>query len=586
RQVIVSNQIDFFEDFEATDGSDIPSVAVSFGNEWDIYCTAMAEVSASIKRSVEQLRGTEALAALVSVVDPTFMSGRAADRDQAWMDLGLYWEHNWSVAGVFDKFGAGRIAWQRRLASEVAAYVDGLHQDAVQAVGNLIRLEGSTPRFFVFNSLSWSRTGYADLPYEDTQPLHVVDLTTGEETPSQIVQIDGTQYLRVLAANVPPVGYKVFEIRAGAGNTFPDAAQLNDNVIETDRYKITVAEQGAIISLIDKTRDGREFAKEIGGRTINDLGTGSGTLQVENAGPVSVTLLATATDPLSHMTRITLVRDVDAIFVRNEITQNFGDTFTWNYSFDLATPNVWHEEVGAIIRAKLLPDGGHYAPQNARYDWLTLNHFVDIGEVDGLGVTLSNADCYFMKLGNSTPDQLDTQTPQIAVMIGSRGEGGSGPFGIPDQGGDSHFLQRFALQTRDTFDPVQAMRFALDHQNPLVTGLLSGQGETYPADTFSFVEISDPNVLLWALKPADDNFAGNAPEGQVNTIVRLWNLGPDAAKISLKLNGTTVATAQETTHIETPIGDAEVSDNAVSGTLNAGQLKTYSLQASWNPDSA
>jgi alpha-mannosidase len=41
RMVIVSNQVDFFEDFERTCGADLPSVSCSFGNEWDLYCTSM-----------------------------------------------------------------------------------------------------------------------------------------------------------------------------------------------------------------------------------------------------------------------------------------------------------------------------------------------------------------------------------------------------------------------------------------------------------------------------------------------------------------------------------------------------------------
>jgi hypothetical protein len=48
--------------------------------------------------------------------------------------------------------------------------------------------------------------------------------------------------------------------------------------------------------------------------------------------------------------------------------------------------------------------------------------------------------------------------------------------GIPDQGNDNHFMQRFALQTHAGFDPVVAMKFSLEHQNPLVTGAVVGGG--------------------------------------------------------------------------------------------------------------
>ncbi len=123
-------------------------------------------------------------------------------------------------------------------------------------------------------------------------------------------------------------------------------------------------------------------------------------------------------------------------------------------------PDVWHEEVGAVIRGKLLADGGHYSPRNARYDWLTMNHFADIsdGTANNFGITISNVDAFFMKLGSSTSTTLDTATPQINVLAGGQIDGPG--LGISNQGGDAFFTQRFALQTHGTFDQTAAMKFA------------------------------------------------------------------------------------------------------------------------------
>ena len=213
-------------------------------------------------------------------------------------------------------------------------------------------------RFFVFNPLSWTRTDIADLPYSDTGPIHVIDLSTGLEAPSQVATIDGQRCLRVLAENIPSIGYKVYEIRQGAASSFSDAAIVSGNIIENDHDRITVADRGAITSLIDKTRYNREFVRQVNDRFINDLGQALGTLEVENAGPVSVTLLATSSSPLAHATRITLIRNSRRIDIRNDINQNFSGTYTWGFGFNLDTPEIWHEEVGAIVLAKLLAEGG------------------------------------------------------------------------------------------------------------------------------------------------------------------------------------------------------------------------------------
>ena len=321
------------------------------------------------------------------------------------------------------------------------------------------------------------------------------------------------------------MGYKVFEIQSGAGQSYSNAATINDGVIENQFYQVTLAERGAITSWIDKTRGNRQFAKLVNGRVINDLGSSTGTLQVENAGPVTVTLLATASSPLNHTSRITFVRDTPRIDIRNDINQNFSDVHTWGFGFELSNPDIWHEEVGAVLRAKLTSQGGHYSPRNARYDWLTLNHFVDMHGDEEVGVTLSNSDCYYMRLGNSDPFYLDSVTPQISPLVGGQVDGAG--LGIPDQGGDTHFIQRFSLLSHDSFNPVDAMKFALEHQNPLVTGEVTG-GSAYPETSYSFLTIDNSNVLLWALKPHDDGI-------NQGIVVRLWNLSNNPAAFNLAL---------------------------------------------------
>jgi len=73
RQVYVSNEVDFFRDFETTYGSSLPSVTQTFGNEWDLSCASLAEVSARVKRSIEKLRAAEAMAAIAVNYVPTLM---------------------------------------------------------------------------------------------------------------------------------------------------------------------------------------------------------------------------------------------------------------------------------------------------------------------------------------------------------------------------------------------------------------------------------------------------------------------------------------------------------------------------------
>ena len=261
------------------------------------------------------------------------------------------------------------------------------------------------------------------------------------------------------------------------------------------------------------------------------------------------------------------MRGSNRIEIRNEITQNFADTQKWRFGFEISSPEVWHEEVGAIIKARLTTNGGHYYNRNARYDWLTLNRFADMSGA-GVGVTLSNVDCYFMQVGNSTTSQLDTSTPQISVLSGGQVDGAG--LGITNQGGDNHFLQRFALCTHAAYNPASAMRFAMEYQNPLVTGVITG-GDAYPENNFSYLTLTNPNVMVQAFKPAEDGI-------QAGLVVRLWNLSASQAAFTLTLPSDPIVYATHITHIETPLSNLPVANNALADTLNAWQIKTYALQ--------
>lgn len=565
RKVIVSNQLDFFKDFETNHGAELETFAASYGNEWELYSASMSEVSAKVKRAIEKLRSADAMATLVSLKNPAFMDSRIAARDKAMLNFGLYFEHNWTADGRVLR--SARADWQRKIQGEITSYVDTLYNDAKKQLGTMIGRSSANPRLYVFNSLSWSRTDYADFPVASNGVVHVVDVTSGEQVPSQYVVINGKTRLRILASNVPSVGYKVYEIRSGAGNSFAGAAIANGNTIENDFYRITVSNSGAITSLIDKKQGNREFVRKINDRTVNDLGGIGGSLVIENAGPVSVTLRANSMNPYSVVTRITLIRDSSRIEIQNNITQNFSEILTWGYSFNVNSPNVWHEEVGAVIRAKRLADGGHYAPRNARYDWLTINHFADVSG-GGVGVTLSNADAYYMRLGNSTHTVFDTTTPQLNILAGGQVDGPN--LGIPNQDGDSRFLQRFALQTHGAFNQTLAMKFSLEHQNPFVTHAVSGTNSSYSENNYSFLTISDPDVLLWALKPAEDGI-------DQGIVTRVWNQANAAKNYSLSLTPK-ILSATRTTHIETDVAPASIISGDLSASLTANQIQTHRLQ--------
>ncbi|HWI56509.1 MAG TPA: glycoside hydrolase, partial [Bacillota bacterium] len=348
---------------------------------------------------------------------------------------------------------------------------------------------------------------------------------------------------------------------------------VGNNSLENARIKLTVDADGAIASFIDKAQPNHELAGGNGGLKLNDFSandSNGSAILVENSGPVSVTLKCVSQGGRPHTTRITLARDSDRIEIRNEITENFSDVRHWAFSFNLSSPEVHTEEVGAIIRAKKKTDGGDYADTHARYDYLTLNHFADISNgANTRGVTLANADCAFAKLGQSTPGSLDTTTPQIYVLAGGQVDGSW--LGIRGQNGATYFLQRFGLRAHGAYDQTAAMKFGLEFQNPLVTAPIVGlTNSPYPATNYSVLAMSDPQVLLWTLKPHEEGI-------ERGLVARVWNQSSQARRIQLTLAGS-LASAQRVTHIETRIEGLPVVKGILDTTIAGQRIETYVLK--------
>ena len=352
------------------------------------------------------------------------------------------------------------------------------------------------------------------------------------------------------------------------------AAKVTSEVIENDFYKITITSQGVITSLIDKNNNNSECIKQLNNLFANDLGSkGSSALsdkplRIENAGPVSVTLVAESYKPIKHISKITLFKNNERIELENYITQNFSDKpVIYSFSFNITNPEIRHEESGAILTAKPASAGGHYADSICRLDWLAINHFADISG-DGNGMILSNRDAYFMKPGNSTVEKLDFTTPQINILAGGQIDKDNG-LGIENQDGDSYFENFFALKPNSKdYDPSSSMRFALEHQNPLIAGKVTGSNEIY-GNQFSLLSVSDPNVLLWSVKPAEEGI-------DQGIILRVWNTNDKDVDCTISAEKP-IESVQKITHIETDIASITPVSGKLKTTIGHNRMETFRI---------
>ena len=569
RKVRVSNEVDFFEDVKKT-YSNLPSESLSYGNEWDIYCASMNETTAKMRRSVEKLRTAEALASIVSLKNKQFGSNLTESKQKAWESLGFYWEHNWTADGPVSR--NIRANWQDKLQNNLTSYVDSLFLLSSNELGKQLG-KAKNPRFYVFNPLSWTRNDAADIAYDGDFPVKVMDVSTNKEVDSQLIMRGGKRYLRIWATNLPSVGYKVFEIQQGSPKiSSNELSASGGDQISNQFYKIKLSPSGAITEIIDRKANNKQVVLD--GKSLNNLGIKNlqeGTLTVENAGSVSVTLKAVSKDPILHTVRLTLFANNPRIQLEDSIQSNFKDVKTWDFAFNLKNQTTRHEEVGAILTVKSEKRGGHYSSQQARLDWQTFNHFADMSEAN-YGITLSNQDCSFFKLGESKVDSLHENSSELHALAGGQVDKkleDKGMMGIFNQNGQKSFFYNFALTThQNAFDPTNAMKFSLEHQNPLTTGWIVGTNGINQ-NTFSLLSVSDPNVLLWSVKPSEEGIENGL-------ITRFWNFNAKPVNPILKLSKP-INTVWQTTHIETNEQKLKPMNGVVKTNFNQFQMKTYRL---------
>jgi alpha-mannosidase len=555
-QVILSNGIDYFQELEGH-VDQLSTQRGGWGNDWDLWVAALSERTGQVRRALEQLRTAEALSAVVTFYDQTFWPPRQGALEAGLVDGFKFFEHTWGSAGSVPLMTT--IAHKKQWAQSIDTAVAQTATAAAAALGGLVATPNEV-RFLVFNPLAFARTDVADLPINDTGPFIVTDVATGNVVPSQIIALNGSNFLRILAADVPSLGYRVYRYASGTA-ALPPAATITGTRIESARYRVDVGTRGELTSVFDKTA-----SMEISGTGLNDFGSGTATATLsENVGPVSATLRLDIGGVPNRRVRVTLVKDADRVIIEDEILQNYTVDSLYRFNVGLTDPQIRFEEVGAIARPGSTAQGGDFLP-GTRADYMTLNHFVDLADaLGGYHVTLSNWDAFAMRVGNSTPTSFDLPTSEVSVLA----LGNPSHSDITTQGDDTYFLRRFALRgAAGVYSGADAMKMSLAHQNPLQTIALAPNHEgPLSAPTGSFLSVDAPNVVVMAFKPAEEMGRG--------FVVRLWELNGQDTAFTIDASAFAPSAAFQVSLIETDTGAAMLNGGIIAASIAANEIKAY-----------
>lgn len=572
-RLIVSNGIDYFDALQPYT-SQLPVLSGGWGLDWELCAAALAQPTAAARNSVERLRTVEMLAALAAPYAPGLWASLQPKLEGGLIDHMRYFEHTWGTVNGIPLQSV--IDHKREWASTLATANDEA-ETATKAVLAPLFATPNQQRFAVLNPLGFTRTDIADLPLAPTAASSqvVTDVATGNEVPAQVITSGGKQYLRILARDVPSLGYRVYSRRAGTSTIYTRPAAtgttgLTSATLESDDYRVRVDGSGSIASLIDKTR-GRQLA----GQGLNVLAGGQVTqAKLSNVGPVSATLNLTLTGTPARQVALTLFRDVNRLEIDDRIV-NFdvptSGAYHYRFAFNLPNADIRFEELGAIAKPGLTSDGGNFLP-GSRTQYMALNHFVSL--IDGsYAATLSNEDSFAMRIGDSGVSTFDLPSSVINVFaVGNPYTPGINPTTIKKQAGDQNFRHRFAIFAQPgAYSAAEAMRGSLAHQNPLyVLPLTPNSTGPWTAPTASFLSISSPNVVVSAFKPAEEEGRG--------LVVRLWELNGAATNVPIDVSSLNPTDAYRTTLIENDLVGTAIDSGAIRGWVGANMMRTYRFQ--------
>ncbi|HEY4000764.1 MAG TPA: glycosyl hydrolase-related protein [Candidatus Xenobia bacterium] len=230
----------------------IPVYRGDFGPYWEDGYGSDARYTAVHRENQHRILTAEVLGAALSSVRPELRPDRTL-LDDAWRNELLFDEHTWTLAGSTTQPQHEETEEQLRLKEGRVVRAQQDIDESIQR--SWAQLEGLVPcrqsGVMVFNPLNWTRGGMveADIP----TGMRVMD--GGQVVPTEVERVGqgvrlpgfggGYQRVRFEARDVPPVGYKLYEVRPG------EVAKTSGRGLENRFYRVTFDRAG-VASVVDK----------------------------------------------------------------------------------------------------------------------------------------------------------------------------------------------------------------------------------------------------------------------------------------------------------------------------------------------
>jgi alpha-mannosidase len=455
----------------------------------------------------------------------------------------------------------------------------GVLTNATEAVAAGMNTDVKGVPIVVFNSLGIAREDVVeasiDFPGGMPTAVHVVG-PNSKEVPSQI---SGGKVLFV--AQVPSVGYAVYDVLPGAAAAASSSVKVTNDSLENEYYRVRLNSDGDVASIFDKSI-GRELLAAPARLAISydnpehwpawnmdwdqeqaapkAYVRGPVKIRIVENGPARVALEVSRETAGSSFTQTIRLSAGDA-----GKRVEFGNVIDWNTkesnlkaSFPLTASNrmaTYNWDIGTIERPTAEPK---------KFE-VPSHQWIDLTDATGeFGATVLT-DC---KNGS---DKLNDNTIRLTLIRtpGTRG-------GYHDQGtqdiGHHEFIYGLSGHARDWRHGQtdwQGQRL----NDPLIAFQATRHAGALGKE-FSLAKIDNPRIRLLALKKAEQG---------AEWIVRLVELdGVPQPKVHVSL-ASPIAAAREVNGQEQPVGPASLENGSLITSFSAYQPRTFALKLASAP---
>lgn len=429
----------------------------------------------------------------------------------------------------------------------------------------------------VFNPLATEREDVveAEVNFTHSAPQAVrVFGPDGAEVPSQTGPVRGNVLPVTFLARVPATGAAVFEVRpAESPSALSNALSVSPSHLENTRYRVQLDANGDVSSIFDKTNQRELLRAPIRWHFLYNLSTawpaweityaavtgtptylgGPAKVEILERGPARVSVAMTRFKDGSAFTeRIRLGAGAAGDFVEWDVSVNWHTRNTLlKVAFPLSVSNPtasYDLGLGTIERGNASPSLWEVPAQQ----------WADLTDASGIyGVSIVNDSKYGWDKPNDHTLRLTIfHTPEAA---------GNYPHGAYNSIG-SHRLRFAVMGHANDWRAGQSPWAAARLNQPLQAFQTTAHPGTL-GKSFSFLACDNPNVMVKALKKAEDS---------EEIVVRLHELSGRAQTAQLTF-AAPIAAAREMNGAEAPLGPLTPVDGKLKVALSPYQPRTLAM---------